>query len=115
MLRNKWLEYVESLVEHDSNPSQLTTPTKQLCTEWIKAGLDFLKEREEMVKKSFLVCGIINALDDSENGFICCAKELPNLQVLYIHESNVDPFQDELEESETAELESDGDAHSDCT
>lgn len=115
VLRNKWLEYIESLVEHDPNPSRLITPTKQLCTEWIKAGLDLLKEKEEMVKKSFLVCGITNALDGSENDFIRCAKELPTLQVPYIDESNDDPFQDELEESDTAESESDSNAHSDCT
>ena len=70
-------------VDHDPNPSRLTTPTKRLCTEGIKAGLDYFKEREEMVKTSFLVCSITNALDGSENGFIHCAKELSNLQVVY--------------------------------
>ena len=115
VLRNKWLEYVESLVEHDPNPSKLTTPTKQLCTELIKEGLDFLKEREDMAKKSFLVCGITNALNGSENGFISCAKELLTLRVSYIDESNDDPFQNELDNSDTAKSESDGNAHSDCT
>ena len=52
-----------------------------------------------MVKKSFLVFGITNALEGSENGFIRCAKELPTLQVPYIDDSNDGPFQDELEES----------------
>ena len=57
-----------------------------------------------MVKKLFLMRGIANALDGSENGFISCVKELPNLQVsyMYIDESNDDPFQDEVEESNTA-------------
>ena len=74
-LRNKWLEYVESLVDNDPNSSKLTTPTKQVCTEWIKAGLDHLKGRKEMVNKLFLVCGITNALDGSQIGFIHRVKE----------------------------------------
>ena len=81
ILRKKLLEYVQSLVDHDPNPSKLTTPSKQMCTKWIKAGLEYFKEREGMVKKSFLVCGITNALIGSENGFIHCVKELPDLQV----------------------------------
>ena len=69
-----------------------------------------------MVKKSFLVCGITNTLDGSEKGFIHCVKELTNLQthVLYIDQSNNDPFQVKLEESDTIESESDSDADSDC-
>ncbi len=70
-----------------------------MCAQWIKDGLEYFKEKEAMVKKSFLVCGITNDLDGSENSFINCAKELPTLQV---DESNDDPFQEsDSDESKT--------------
>ena len=81
-LSNQWLEYVELLVNNDPNSSKLTTPTKQLCTEWIKAGLDYLKEREEMVKKSFLLYGNTNALDGSQMALSTVRK---NYQICKYH------------------------------
>ncbi len=88
-------------VDSDPNPLKLKTPSKQICAQWIKDGLEYFKEKEAMVKKSFLICGITNDLDGSENSFINCAKELPTLQVPYIDESNDDPFQEsDSDESE---------------
>ena len=95
VLRNEWLNYIESLVEVDPNPSKLVTPTKQIICDWIKGGLYYLQSKQCMMKKSFLVCGITNALDGSENQLIRCSKELPDLQLPYNDaESDDDPFQD---------------------
>ena len=92
MVRNKWLEYMESQVAANPSLSKLATPSKQLVCDWISAGLNYLQMKEEMVDKSFLVCGITNALDGSENRFIHCTKELPSIQLPYVNESE-DPFQ----------------------
>ena len=53
MLRQCWLLFIESIVASDPNPSKLTTPTKAIVCEWIKSGLDYLTEHQEMVKKIF--------------------------------------------------------------
>ena len=47
-----------------------------------------------MVKKSFLVCGITNDLEGSENHLIRCSRELAEIQLPYIQEDDDDPFQD---------------------
>ena len=36
------------------------------------------------------MCGISNALDGSQNDFIRCAKELPEMSIAYGHEENAD-------------------------
>ena len=47
-----------------------------------------------MVKKAFLVCGISNNLDGSENHLVRVSEELPTFQVPYgIHDDESDPFQ----------------------
>lgn len=61
-------------------------------SEWIKSGVDYLKANEGMVKRAFLVCGLTNKLDGSENSLIRCAKELPKLQLPYVDEANDDLF-----------------------
>ncbi len=45
-----------------------------------------------MVKKWFLVCGITNAMDGSENHLIRCGRELPDIQIPYCDEEDDDPF-----------------------
>ncbi len=94
------MEFIESLVETDPNPSKLATPSKELMCKWIKSGLDYFEDNQPMVKKSFLVCGITNALDGSENHFVHCSKELPDLQVPYVDEYTDDPFVSGGEESD---------------
>ena len=64
-----------------------------------KSRLGYLKQNNAIVKKSFLVCGITNALDGSENSMIHCAKELPNIQLLYVDESIDDIFQSSASDS----------------
>ena len=49
-----------------------------------------------MIKKLFLVCGVSNALDGSQNHIIRCSKELPTLSVAYssnTETSDKDPFE----------------------
>ena len=55
-----------------------------------------------MVKKSFFVCGITNALDGTQNTLIRCTRELPSLQLSYTDGSE-DPFGDEQDEEDDEE------------
>ena len=43
-----------------------------------------------MVAKSFLVCGVSNVLDGSQNNMICCAKELPDMMIAYGFKKSAD-------------------------
>lgn len=78
----------------DPNLKKLKAVSKETICEWIEKGLDDLRKKEQIVKKSFLVCGLSNALDGSENTRIHCAKELPNMQLPYVDKSDDDPFRD---------------------
>ena len=104
VLRSCWHSYIDSLVATDPNPEKLKTAEKETICDWIEVGLSQLQAKKEMVKKSFLVCGISNALDGTQNSFIHCAKELPDMQLPYLDESTDDPFQ--TSDSETLEDES---------
>ena len=74
--------------------------TKQQIVEWVVQSSDTLGSKEEVIKKSFLVCGISNALDGTQNNLIRCSKELPDMRVAYgvtvddggASESGDDPF-----------------------
>ena len=93
VVRKRWIEYVHSLVDTEVTPSsqdKLATPKKPTLVQWIKDGLEYLKQRSEM---SFLVCGITNSLDGSENHYIRCAKELEGIDLPYTDGSD-DPFAD---------------------
>lgn len=101
MLWKKWLEFMALQV----SSSKLKTVTKPEIVEWVKAGMDYLQEKPEIVKKSFLVCGITNSLDGTENAMIRCARELDGIELPYTDESD-DPFCEDLE-LENADDESD--------
>lgn len=111
ILRRKWLEYIESVVEEDRNPTKLPSPSKETCCDWIMDGLQYFEEKERMVEQSFKVCGITNALNGSENSLIHCTKELASLQVPYVDEAEEDPFGiepgSESETDETADSDDD--------
>ena len=62
MIKNGW-----GILNHKWLPTKflmsLLLPLRTLAAKWVKAGHDYLDEHEEMVKKSFLVRGLTNALD----------------------------------------------------
>ena len=63
VLRRCWVKYVASAVESfpDANSDssfKLPVPTRQNMIDWVKEGYDSLVQDQEMVKKSFEVCGI---------------------------------------------------------
>ena len=108
LLRGCWQEYIDSLVSNDPDLKKLKTASKETICQWVQKGLDDLRKKEKIVKKSFLVCGLSNALDGSENKLIRCAKELLTMQLPYVDESDDDPFRDEeSDDDKDAESESD--------
>lgn len=86
VIPNRWRVHVHSLVDTEETiapQDKLTPTTKPVLAQWIMEGLDYFRQKPEMVKTSFLVCGITNSLDGSENYFVQCAKELEELQLPY--------------------------------
>ena len=92
---------------------KLTPPKKPDIVAWIKDGIDYLKSMPEMVKKSFFVCCITNALDGSQNTLIRCARELPSLQLPYTDGSE-DPFGDEQDKEDDEEEDDDEEIDEEC-
>ena len=122
VLKQQWIEYKDSIVDTTANPSpkdKLKPPGKDKLAQWVKSGINYLEDHNEIVQKSFLVCSITNALNGSQNHFIRCAKELPELQLPHTQEDDDDPFnnsedeedsskdEEEYESSEDAEAELD--------
>uniref|UniRef100_A0A1X7VJV3 DDE-1 domain-containing protein n=1 Tax=Amphimedon queenslandica TaxID=400682 RepID=A0A1X7VJV3_AMPQE len=93
-VREKWNEYVDSLVNASANltpQDKLKTADKSKLVSWINDGLVYLQEHKTIVKMSFLICGITRDLIGSENHFIRCGKELAGLQLLYFQDDD-NPF-----------------------
>ena len=63
VLRRCWVKYVATVVESfpDANSDssfKLPVPTRQNMMGWVKEGYDSLAQDQQIVKKSFEVCGI---------------------------------------------------------
>ena len=86
--RSQWNEYVQKQVATQDPGERLKTASKQQVVEWVVDSNKLLDSKKEMVAKSFLVCGISNALDRSQNNMIRCAKELPDMLIAYGLEKN---------------------------
>ena len=87
-----------------SPQDKFKSPDKAPVVDWIKSGMKYLHQNPEMVKKSFLVCGITNAIDGLENRFIQCARELPDIQLPSCDKDD-DPFLEERTEDEECDSE----------
>ena len=62
------------------------------------------------------MCGISNALDDSQNDFIRCVKEFPEMSIEYGREENGDSeseSKDPFDSASNSETESDDDTPKD--
>lgn len=75
--------------------------------DWVVDSNKLLNSKKEMVTKSFLVCGISNAWDGSQNDKIRCAKELPDMLIAYGLDKSSDnssesddPFSSESDDSD---------------
>lgn len=100
--RHQWIEFITSCVE-TTKSGNLKAATKEQVVAWVKQGMEYLTDHPGMIKKAFLVCGLSNKMDGSENHLIRCAAEL--IVALPYGEteesdSEGDPFADSDESSE---------------
>ena len=104
--RAEWTEYMQEAVGRQQPGERIKTPTKDQIIGWVVQSNNGLGSNAAMVKKSFLVCGISNKMDGSENPLIRCSKELQNISIAYGYEAtkdndsnSEDPFDSENEGS----------------
>ena len=82
---------LEATREAAGHSIQMTS--KDEIITWILAANQFLHSQTEMVKKAFLVCGISNNLDGSENHLIRVQEKLPSFEIPYgVEHDDEDPF-----------------------
>ena len=69
ILRKCWVEYIADQVEAVSDAERVKTASKQIVVDvdWIVRAWTYLKERQELIKKSFLVTGISCAMDGTQD------------------------------------------------
>ena len=100
--RHQWIEFITSCTEVTTS-GNLKPANKEKIVAWVKQGMEYLKEHPEMIKKAFLICGLSNKVDGSENHFIRCAKELtvalPYGESESEESDSGDPFADSDDES----------------
>ena len=51
--------------------------------DWVVESNKLLNSKKEIVSKFFLMCGISNAVDGSQNNMFRCAKKLPDMMIAY--------------------------------
>ena len=68
LLRESWCDYMQDKVKEESS-DRIQAPSKQIVLDWVVSGWRKLKNEKEMIKHSFLACGISNNLDGSDDLF----------------------------------------------
>ena len=71
--RTKYDEWLLSGEKSYTPSGNMRAPDKLLCLQWVKEAWNSISE--EVVKKSFVACGISVEVDGSEDGKIHCLKE----------------------------------------
>ena len=100
ILQKCWINCISSVVETFPEASQdptfkVPTPTRQQMVDWVKEAFYYLTRNEEMVKRSFEVCGI--TVSDTEKVLnaefykLCMKDELERLGN-EVEEEDDDPF-----------------------
>ena len=69
-LRKSWVDYMYAHAPSGATLATIPKPSKQQVVDWVVAAWRDLQQRPELVKNSFKVCGISNALDGSEEGMV---------------------------------------------
>ena len=72
--RRHWVEYMQQQVATQDPGEKIKPASKQQVIDWVVN--DSLDGNKDMIRKSFPVSGISNALDGSEHHMIRCVKEL---------------------------------------
>ena len=65
-----WTSYMQDGVSCLQNGERLKSPSKQQVFDWVVTTNQYIGRNPAMIKKSFLVCGVSNAFDGSQNHII---------------------------------------------
>ena len=98
-------------VQGTHTASQIQTASRIEILDWVVAANQCLNSQTDMIKRFFLVCGISNSLDGSENKLVRVAAELPSFTIPYGVEGIGDESESYLflsSEEDITEEESDG-------
>ena len=111
-MRNSWVQY---MLEH-SDDEVIKKPPKQLVVSWMEEANEKLDSNLCIVKKSFLVTGLSNALGKEEDQIIRddrVRKEIDEIIVEVFGEANMGFYEPEQTDHDPFDSGSD-DAESDC-
>ena len=92
-LRKSWSNWLWQQAEEETT-QKIKSPTPQDIVNWVQTAYQELKERPALIQKSFLICGISNSLDGTEDHLI----HNPTEQEEQIPEVDVDELFGEEEE-----------------
>ena len=67
LLKASWAQYLKRAVSSTQDGTKVKTATRQEVTDWIVSAWQAMKEKRELIRKSFQVC----ALTESSP---CCSK-----------------------------------------
>ena len=99
-----WEEYMVRKAQNNQRCDNIPTASKSDIAHWIIDANKCLNAQTEMIRKSFLVCGISNSLDGSENHLIRMPEQLPRFVIPYGEvDEDTDPFQSSDSESSEAD------------
>jgi hypothetical protein len=102
-LRGSWEQYMVEQVQTSPSPAtKIPTASKNEIAKWVIDANRCLGSQPDMIRKSFLVCGISNSLDGSKNDYIRVQEYLPQFVIPYGESagSKSDPFQSTDAESD---------------
>ena len=75
ILRKCWVDYISGEVGQAEGNERINTAPKQIVVDWVVRTWTYLKQREDLIQKSFLVTGISCATDGSEDHL--CYDHIP--------------------------------------
>ena len=101
-----WEDYMLRTAQASSRQT-IPTASKDQIVQWIIDANTCLSKQGNMISKAFMVCGISNQIDGSENHLIRIPEELPNFTIPY--GTNQDEESDDPFHTTDEELESEGD------
>ena len=78
-VRGAWEDYMLRMGQASSCQT-ISTASKDKIVQWLINANTCLSEQGNMISKAFLVCGISNQIDGSENHIIRIPEELPKFQ-----------------------------------
>ena len=87
-MRQKWNEWITSGAGKTTKAGNLSKPDLNVVVSWVWEALDEIPC--DMVKKSFLKCGITNQMDESEDD--CLYEDFEDVAMEYEDEETYNEF-----------------------